>query len=220
MKRTIFCIGALLMIVCIAFPVSAQVKPVDSTAQNYVATYGLLHMDDAGWEWLGEHQTTGDTSGVSMTPAVRGQEMDLTMHAKVWPLGCGYGCDERLKVWIDFDGSGTFDPDEVVINDVKPDMTVPQDYDYQVPIPGDAPSSIWMRAVIILSNRDPAPAGTNPYGDVEDYQITVSSPTTTTTSPPTSTTIPAATEFGSMGLLAAILLTAPGFAYVIAKRAA
>ena len=46
---------------------------------------------------------------------------------------------------------------------------------------------------------------------------TTTEPTTTTSIPTTTTTTPTAAEFGSLSILAAILLTAPVFAYLVVK---
>ena len=47
---------------------------------------------------------------------------------------------------------------------------------------------------------------------------TTTIPTTTTTEPTTITTIPGAMEFGSLGIVIAVLLTTPAFAYLIVRR--
>jgi hypothetical protein len=204
---------------------NAHAATVQSTAQNYAPSYGL-YSSDSSWEQLGANGNTGDKSGVVWTDPVRGDDFKITMHANSYITNgvyC-YGCSERLKAWVDWDASGTFDSDEAVVNDI---VTVQGtgDYNYSVYVPSEAPVGAWMRAVVVYYSSpgytlDPAPtnagnpAGRIMYGDVEDYLIEI--PTTTTTIESTSTTMSNVPEFVSSGQPAAVLLLAPGLAYLAA----
>lgn len=58
---------------------------------------------------------------------------------------------------------------------------------------------------------------TEPSTSTTEPSTTTTEPSTTTTEPPTTTTTPEAGEFASVGILAAVLLSAPAFAYLLVR---
>ena len=81
--------------------------------------------------------------------------------------------NEAITVWIDFDRSGTFDADEIVVSS-SPDTLNPITDTFSVP--ADAymgPKTVGMRVVLRYNNGQIAPCGTFNYGEVEDYAVSI-----------------------------------------------
>ncbi len=81
--------------------------------------------------------------------------------------------NEAIRVWIDFDRSGTFDADEIVVSS-SPDTLNPITDTFSVP--ADAymgPKTLGMRVVLRYNNAQLDPCGTFTYGEVEDYAVSI-----------------------------------------------
>ena len=81
--------------------------------------------------------------------------------------------NEAITVWIDFDRSGTFDADEIVISS-SPDQLNPVTDTFAVP--ADAyvgPKTVGMRVALRYNTSQLNPCGTFSYGEVEDYAVSI-----------------------------------------------
>lgn len=81
--------------------------------------------------------------------------------------------NEAITVWIDFDRSGTFDADEIVMSS-SPDKLTPVTDLFSVP--ADAyvgPKTVGMRVALRYNNPQLTPCGTFSYGEVEDYAVSI-----------------------------------------------
>lgn len=105
---------------------------------------------------------------------VAGDTTDITIRVS---FTCPEPEGERIRVWIDWDGSRTFDDQEMVI-DFNLTMSSSETFVITVPVPNTSFFNPWMRAVVIWPGTlTPKPKG-DPYysadrGDVEDYNLSV-----------------------------------------------
>ena len=89
--------------------------------------------------------------------------------SKKW---AGTQYNEAVIVWIDFDRSGTFDNDEIIMS-TSPDKLTPVTEQFSVP--ADAyvgPKTVGMR-VALRDAVQTSPCGSYTYGEVEDYAVSI-----------------------------------------------
>lgn len=89
--------------------------------------------------------------------------------SKKW---AGSQYNEAVIVWIDFDRSGTFDNDEIIMS-TSPDQLNPVTEKFSVP--ADAyvgPKTVGMR-VALRDGIQTSPCGSYTYGEVEDYAVSI-----------------------------------------------
>ena len=179
--------------------IALSIPSTANTVYSWAPGYGISEVASQSSEHLGDHPNLDvmDQSGVSWTTPVRGGSMVVTV--KVWTDLDYY---ENLNVWVDWDGDKVFDADEQVVYDTRLYPTGGSIVSFTVPVPSDAVDSTYLRAALGWVT-DPDAVDSWVWGDVEDYELTVSG------GPP----VP---EFGSLAV--AVLLTTPAFAYLAARR--
>lgn len=90
--------------------------------------------------------------------------------SKAWS---GTQYNEAVTAWIDFDRSGTFDNDEIVLS-TSPDKTTPVTATFTVPADSYAgDKTVGMRVALRFSTPQTSPCGTFTYGEVEDYAVKI-----------------------------------------------
>ena len=90
---------------------------------------------------------------------------------KAWS---GNSFNEAVTVWIDFDRSGTFDNDEIIMS-TSADKTTPVTDVFSVPADAYTGSkTVGMRVALRFSTPQTTPCGTYTYGEVEDYAVKIS----------------------------------------------
>src|SRR5690606_16045883 len=90
---------------------------------------------------------------------------------KAW---AGTQYNEAVTVWIDFDRSGTYDNDEIVMS-TSADKLNPVSDTFSVPADaytGD--KTVGMRVAMRFSTPQTTPCGSYTYGEVEDYAVKIS----------------------------------------------
>lgn len=83
--------------------------------------------------------------------------------------------NEAVTVWIDFDRSGTFDSNEVIMS-TNADKITPVTEIFEVPSNAYVgPKPVGMRVALRFSTPQTSPCGTYTYGEVEDYAVNITS---------------------------------------------
>lgn len=102
---------------------------------------------------------------------VRGTTNNTITVTKAWTAE---QYDDAITAWIDFDRSGTFDNDEMILSTV-PNTTTPVSAKFTVPADafvGD--KLLGMRVALRYDVMQDNPCGTFDYGEVEDYAVKIS----------------------------------------------
>lgn len=90
--------------------------------------------------------------------------------SKTWTAG---QYNEAITVWIDFDRSGTYDADEIVVSS-SPDKLTPVTDIFSVPVDAYVgPKTVGMRVVLRYNASQLTPCGSFSYGEVEDYAVSI-----------------------------------------------
>ena len=148
----------------------------ENTVYSWAPGYCTVTVNEQSMEHLGDDpnpQMSGpddtaniDQTGVSWTLNDDGT-LDITV--KVWTDGWG----EYLNVWIDWDGSMTFDTDEQVVDHYQ---DYPFGYTTQtfsgISIPPEAVGRTTYLRAVLSWDMDADSCDSWSYGDVEDYEIT------------------------------------------------
>ena len=159
---------------------------VDFTTSMFA--YCTLASTDSSDEYISNVTITADgaagvnsTSGASTytnysTDATRlvslkqGSTNNVISVAKAWT---GSQFNEAVTAWIDFDRSGTFDSDEIVLS-TSPDKTTPVLDTFAVPADSYAgDKTVGMRVALRYNIAQTNPCGTYTYGEVEDYAVKI-----------------------------------------------
>jgi len=100
----------------------------------------------------------------------QGSTNNVISVAKAWT---GSQFNEAVTAWIDFDRSGTFDSDEIVLS-TSPDKTTPVLDTFAVPADSYAgDKTVGMRVALRYNIAQTNPCGTYTYGEVEDYAVKI-----------------------------------------------
>ena len=151
-------------------------------------TYCALTASDAGDEYISNVTITAQgAAGVNSTSAAstytnytsdatrlvtlkQGTTGNVISVTKAWT---GDKYDEAVTVWIDFDRSGTYDSDEIIMvtaaNIVNPATST-------FAVPADAyigDKTVGMRVALSYDSAQMDPCGTYIYGEVEDYAVKI-----------------------------------------------
>ena len=124
---------------------------------------------------------SSDEDGVTFVggiglPGSTGNQIDISLFHGLDVPGHTYSA---LSVWIDFDGNGTFDPSEKIVADQQVTESASQQnltFTYDVPInatPGDTYARVRLDAD---GGMDPVGIAAGNLGEVEDYKVTIASP--------------------------------------------
>ncbi|MGA9213269.1 reprolysin-like metallopeptidase [Kaistella sp.] len=101
----------------------------------------------------------------------RGSSNNVISVAKTWP---STQYNDAITVWIDFDRSGTFDDNEIIVSSSADKLTPVTD---TFSVPADAYSgskTVGMRVALRYNDPQLTPCGTFSYGEVEDYAVNLS----------------------------------------------
>ncbi|AZB20911.1 T9SS C-terminal target domain-containing protein [Kaistella haifensis] len=100
----------------------------------------------------------------------QGSTNNVISVSKAWS---GTQYNEAVTAWIDFDRSGTFDNDEIVLS-TSADKTTPVLDTFAVPADSYAgDKTVGMRVALRFSEPQTSPCGTYTYGEVEDYAVKI-----------------------------------------------
>ena len=100
----------------------------------------------------------------------QGSTNNVISVTKAWS---GTQYNEAVTAWIDFDRSGTFDNDEIVLS-TSADKLTPVTDTFTVPADSYAgDKTVGMRVALRFSNPQTSPCGTYTYGEVEDYAVKI-----------------------------------------------
>ncbi len=90
---------------------------------------------------------------------------------KAWPTSIPY--NDAITVWIDFDRSGTYEANEMVLS-TSPDKISPVTNTFSVPANAyKGPKSVGMRVALRYDAKQVNPCGLFNYGEVEDYAVNI-----------------------------------------------
>lgn len=162
-----------------------------SAAVNFITSsfaYCTLTSSDSSDEHISNVTITADgaagvnsTSGASnytnyssdptrLVSLKQGSTNNVISVTKAWS---GNQYNEAVTAWIDFDRSGTFDDDEIVLS-TSADKTTPVTDIFTVPADSYAgDKTVGMRVALRFSTPQISPCGTYTYGEVEDYAVKI-----------------------------------------------
>ncbi len=115
--------------------------------------------------------TNYSTDPARLVRLAKGTSNNTISVTKAW-TGTIY--NEAITVWLDFDRSGTFDADEIIMSSAADKLTPVTD---TFSVPADAYSgdkTVGMRVALRFSTPQLSPCGTYTYGEVEDYAVLIS----------------------------------------------
>ena len=133
-----------------------------------VAAEGALGMTSNSGATTYTNYSTDPTRLVNLAKGTNNNTITVT---KAW---AGTQYNEAVTVWIDFDRSGTYDNDEIVMS-TSADKLNPVSDTFSVPADaytGD--KTVGMRVALRFSTPQTTPCGTYTYGEVEDYAVKIS----------------------------------------------
>ncbi len=114
--------------------------------------------------------TNYSTDPTRLVSLKQGSTNNLISVSKAWS---GTQYNEAVTAWIDFDRSGTFDDDEIVLSTAA-DKTTPVTDTFTVPADSYAgDKTVGMRVALRFSTPQTSPCGTYTYGEVEDYAVKI-----------------------------------------------
>jgi hypothetical protein len=150
-----------LCLLLISFPSILSARPIGDAPDP---PYPYAEHDDGFWQYLGADWHADD--GVSWTGFVPGQTADITFIINA------PGDFEWFRLWVDWDQSGSWETDELMINIEDTWFDGTNKLTETIPVPSDALyGTTWLRAR--LSFDEVGPSGWTEYGEVEDYQVDV-----------------------------------------------
>jgi len=131
---------------------------------------------------------TDDEDGVTFPALVRGTTVTIPVVVTVYDFGSGL-----LNAWFDWDGDGVFEtaervPGPTVYGDGSTPLT--QTVNLSVAIPADAVAGPTFARFRFGANIGSTGGSASTYGEVEDYQITISTPTAATLASFRATSVP------------------------------
>ena len=115
--------------------------------------------------------TNYSSDATRLVNLARGTTNNTITVTKFW-TGTEY--NEAVTAWIDFDRSGTFDNDEIVMSTSADKLNPVSDI---FSVPADAyvgDKTVGMRVALRFSTPQTTPCGTYTYGEVEDYAVKIS----------------------------------------------
>ncbi len=121
----------------------------------------------------GSTYTNYSTDQTRIVNLGRGTNNNTISVTKFW-TGTQY--NEAVTAWIDFDRSGTFDNDEIILS-TSPDKLTPVTDTFSVPADaytGD--KTVGMRVALRYNQAQLNPCGSYTYGEVEDYAVKIVTP--------------------------------------------
>ena len=150
--------------------------------------YCTLASTDSSYEYISNVTITADgaagvnsTSGAStytnyssdptrLVSLKQGSTNNVISVAKAWT---GTQSKEAVTAWIDFDRSGTFDDDEIILA-TSADRTTPVTNTFAVPADSYAgDKTVGMRVALRYNRAQTNPCGTYTFGEVEDYAVKI-----------------------------------------------
>ncbi len=150
--------------------------------------YCTLTSSDSSDEYISNVKITADgATGVNSTTGAsnytdysndptrlvslkQGSTNNVISVTKAWS---GTQYNEAVTAWIDFDRSGTFDNDEIVLS-TSADKLTPVTDTFTVPADSYAgDKTVGMRVALRFSEPQTSPCGTYTYGEVEDYAVKI-----------------------------------------------
>ncbi|HRP89176.1 MAG TPA: GEVED domain-containing protein [Edaphocola sp.] len=165
---------------------------------------------NSGLYWLESVTTTGGTTNISnlLTGAsATGYANYTTTDTVSGVAGSGFnfevksqnGSSPGIKIWIDWDQSGSFDAGEEVYSSSAGTSSALNTYSGTINIPTTA--AIGSTRMRVRNYSSPTPCGQLTYGEAEDYTVTVIAPV------PCAGTVDAGTASGPTGVCATIAFT-------------
>lgn len=118
----------------------------------------------------GSVYTNYSTDPNKIVNLVRGTSNNVISVSKFWTED---PFDDAVTAWIDFDRSGTFDNDELILS-TDPDQITPVTNTFEVPSDayvGD--KTVGMRVALRFNQAQLNPCGSYTYGEVEDYAVKI-----------------------------------------------
>lgn len=114
--------------------------------------------------------TNYSTDATRLVSLKQGTTNNVISVTKAWT---GTSFNEAVTAWIDFDRSGTYDNDEIVLS-TSPDKTTPVTDTFTVPVDSYAgDKTVGMRVALRYNTAQTAACGTYTYGEVEDYAVKI-----------------------------------------------
>jgi serine protease len=140
--------------------------------------YCTIYSDNSDEEWIDTISlgtmlsATGNNGGYLFSDESTILEKGQNYPMKLVPGFSSEAFTEVFKVWIDFDVDGTFDNDEVVLESPQVD----QAYYGTITIPSDANDATTRMRVAMAYENSPIDCSNIEYGEVEDYCVTIGTP--------------------------------------------
>lgn len=136
-------------------------------------TYCSASGNNASEEWIGNVQvgSFSNPSGSSQYSDFTSQTINMSIGANsitLTPAFGGTSYNEYWKIWIDYNGDGTFGAGEEVFDSGSATSSAVTG---TITVPNTATGSTRMR-VVMRYNAAPSACGTFNYGEVEDYTVT------------------------------------------------
>jgi hypothetical protein len=142
-------------------------------SEEYISNVTLANINNTSGA---STYTDYGTDATKVINLVSGSTNNVVSVTKTWPVDV---YPEGVRVWIDFDRSGTFETGEMVLNST-PNTTATVSNIFPVPATAVQNKMLKMR-VALRYNTAPAACTSYTYGEVEDYNVLIT-PTVLTTS--------------------------------------
>ena len=145
----------------------------NSSADEYISNVKITAEGAAGVNStsLASNYTNYSADPARLVRLAKGTANNTISVTKAWT---GIKYNEAVTVWIDFNRSGTFDADEIVMS-TSPDQLTPVTDTFAVPAnayTGD--KTVGMRVALRYNAAQLTPCGSYAYGEVEDYAVQIS----------------------------------------------
>lgn len=142
-------------------------------SEEYISNVTLANINNTSGA---STYTDYGTDATKVINLVSGSTNNVVSVTKTWPVDV---YPEGVRVWIDFDRSGTFETGEMVLNST-PNTTATVSNIFPVPATAVQNKMLKMR-VALRYNTAPAACTSYTYGEVEDYNVLIT-PTVLATS--------------------------------------
>ena len=134
-------------------------------SEEYISNVTLANLNNTSGPSTYTNYTADPSKTINL---IKGSTNNTVSVTKTWPVDL---YNEGVRVWIDFDRSGTFEATEIVLNSA-PNQTTPVSATFTVPATSVSNKALRMR-VALRYNSLPSACGSYDYGEVEDYNVMI-----------------------------------------------